>query len=100
MVTKPHYQLTSSNYDDAVLFLRSRIPYDLLLIDFEWREAESLKLARRARAIRHRKRMPIVLVAEKEPGSETRLLLRGLGATEWILKSEDVGNMIASMLSG
>ena len=31
VLTKPSYQLiTSSNYDDAVLFLRSRIPYDLL----------------------------------------------------------------------
>ena len=79
-----------------MLFLRSRIPYDLLLIDFEWREQEGLKLARRARKIRHRKRMPIVLVAEKEPGSETKMLLRGLSETEWILKSEDVFEVIAS----
>ena len=97
VLTKPKYQLiTSSNYDDTVLFLKSRIPYDLLLIDFDWREEEGLKLARRARAIRHRKRMPIVLVAAKEPGSETRMLLSGVSVNEWILKSDDVFKVIAS----
>ena len=97
VLTKPNYQLiTSSNYDDAVLFLKSRIPYNLLLIDFDWREKEGLKLARRARAIRHRKRMPIVLVAATEPGNETRMMAREVGVTEWILKTEDVVNVIAA----
>ena len=100
-LTKPDYQLvTSSNYDDAVLFLRSRIPYDLLLIDFEWREKEGLKLARRAHSIRHRKRMPIVLVAKKEPGNEMKMMARQAGVTEWILKTEDVGEVIASLVKG
>ena len=100
VLTKPNYQLvTSSNYDDAVLFLRSRIPYNLLLIDFEWRETEGLKLARRARSIRHRKRMPIVLVAAKEPGSDTKMLLRKAGISEWVLQTEDVGEMIASLVN-
>ena len=99
-LTRPSYQLiTSSNYDDAVLFLRSRIPYDLLLIDFEWREAEALKLARRARAIRHRKRMPIVLVTAAEPSSETKMLTRKAGVTEWVIKTEDVGEVIAQILA-
>ena len=98
VLAKPSYQLiASSNYDDAVLFLRSRIPYDLLVIDFDWREAEGLKLARRARSIRHRKRMPIVLVAATEPGSETRMMARQAGVTELILKTEDVGNVIAQI---
>src|SRR5688572_30380333 len=96
VLTKPDYQLiTSSNYDDAVLFLRSRIPYDLLLIDFEWREQEGVQLAHRARANRHRKRMPILLVAATEPSSDTRMLLRQVGVTEWLLKSEDVFEVIA-----
>src|SRR5687767_6512046 len=99
-LTKPKYQLiTSSNYDDAVLFLRSRIPYDLLLIDFEWRQVEGLKLARRARSIRHRKRLPIVLVAVTEPGNETRMLLRKAGVSEWVLKTEDIGELVASLVN-
>lgn len=100
-LTKPTYQLvTSSNYEDAVLFLRSRIPYHLLLIDFEWREAEGLKLARRARSLRHRKRMPIVVVAAKDPGRETKMLARKAGVTEWVLKTEDVGEVIKQLVGG
>jgi DNA-binding response OmpR family regulator len=101
VLTKPNYQLvTSSNYDDAVLFLRSRIPYHLLLIDFEWRETEGLKLARRARSVRHRKRMPIVVVAAKEPSNDTKMLARKAGATEWVMKTEDIGEVIAQIVGG
>lgn len=100
VLTKPKYQLvTSSNYDDAVLFLRSRIPYDLLLIDFDRPGEEGLKLARRARSIRHRKRMPIVLVAATEPGNETRMLARHAGVTKWAVQTEDVGEVIASLVN-
>ena len=100
VLTKPSYQLiTSSNYDDAVLFLKSRIPYDLLLIDLEWREADDLKLARRARAIRHRKRMPIVLLAAAEPSSDTKMLARKAGVSEWFLKTENIGDVIAETVS-
>ena len=99
VLTKPDYQLvTSSNYDDTVLFLKSGIPYDLLLIDFEWLRQEGLKLARRARSIRHRRRMPIVLVAATEPDSETKLLARKAGVTEWVLKTEDIGEVLAQIV--
>src|ERR671912_585048 len=88
MLTKLSYQATtSSNYDDAVLFLKSRIPYNLLLIDFEGPGEDGLTLARRARSIRHRKRMPIVLVAATEPSSETRILARQADVTGWGLKT-------------
>ena len=98
-LTKPNYQLvTSSNYEDAVLFLRSRIPYHLFLIDFEWRRQEGLKLARRARSIRHRKRMPIVLVTAKEPSNDTKMLARKAGVIEWVLQTEEVGEVIASLV--
>ena len=100
VLTKPDYQLvTSSNYDDAVLFLKSRIPYDLLLIDFEWREMEGLKLARRARSMRHRKRMPIVLVAATEPSNDTKMLWRKAGVSEWVLQTEDIGELIDSLVN-
>ena len=100
VLTKPNYQLvTSSNYDDAVLFLKSRIPYDLLLIDFEWREAEGLKLARRARSIRHRKRMPIVLVTATQPSNDMKMLLRKAGVSEWVLQTEDIGESVAALVN-
>src|SRR5688572_22565090 len=100
VLSKPNYQLvTSSNYDDAVLFLRSRIPYDLLLIDFEWREAEGLKLARRARSIRHRKRMPIVLVTATQPSNDMKMLLRKAGVSEWVLQTEDIGESVAALVN-
>ena len=101
VLTKPNYQLvTSSNYEDTVLFLRSRIPYHLLLIDFEWRETEGLKLARRARSVRHRKRMPIVLLVSMEPSNDTRMLARKAGVTEWVLTTEDIGEFIDSLVKG
>ena len=71
----------------------------MLLIDFEWRETEGLKLARRARSIRHRKRMPIVLVAATEPGNETKMLLRKAGVSEWVLQTEDIGQLIDSLVN-
>ena len=98
VLTKPEYQLvTSSNYEDIVLFLKSRIPYQLLLIDFDWQETEGLKLARRARSIRHRKRMPIVLVAAKEPSSDTTMMARQAAVTEWIAKTPDMGTIIETI---
>ena len=97
-LTKPDYQLvTSSNYDDTILFLKSRIPYSLLLIDFEWRETEGLKLARRARSIRHRKRMSIVFVTSTEPGSDTKMLAQKAGVNECVAKTLDMGAVIETI---
>ncbi len=63
-LTQPDYQIVAcSDHDSAVLFLRSRIPYDLLLIDLDWRGKDGLKLARLAHSLRHRKRMPKILVS-------------------------------------
>jgi DNA-binding response OmpR family regulator len=98
-LTTADYQLvTSSNYEDAVLFLRSRIPYHLVLVDFEWRETEGLRLARQARSIRHRRRMPIVSVAATEPNREKRMLARQAGVSEWMLKTGDIGEVIAHIV--
>lgn len=55
--------IACSDRCSAVLFLKSEIPYHLLLIDLEWRGREGLKLARLARSLRHRKRMATVLLS-------------------------------------
>jgi CheY-like chemotaxis protein len=99
LLTTPDYRLvTCSIYSDAVLFLRSEIPYDLLLIEFDWRGKEGLKLARLARSLRHRKRMPVVLVTATEPGSDVRTMAKKAGVTEWVMKSGEIGEAIRSAI--
>lgn len=89
----PDYRLVStSNYDDAVLFIKSQIPYDLLLIDFEWQGKEGLKLAQLVRSLRHRKRMPIVVVAA------TASSAKKADVNEWVVKGGDVGEAIRSAI--
>ena len=64
VLTPPDYEVVAcSDRESAVLFLRSEIPYDLLLIDYEWRGKDGIRLARLARFQPHRKRMPRILVA-------------------------------------
>lgn len=53
--------IACSDLGSAILFLKSEIPYHLLLIDLEWQGAECFKLAQLARSLGHRKRMPTVL---------------------------------------
>ena len=64
VLTESDYRLVAcADHASAILFLRSEIRYDLLLIDFEWREKEGLEVAQLAHSLSHRKRMPIILAA-------------------------------------
>jgi CheY-like chemotaxis protein len=88
VLTEPDYRLvTCSHREGAVLFLRSEIPYDLLLIDLEWRGKEGLKLARIAHSLRHRKRMPIILVAATELSSDLKVSARKAGMNKCVTKT-------------
>jgi DNA-binding response OmpR family regulator len=92
VLTEPDYRLvTCSDHQSAILFLRSEIPYDLLLIDLEWRRNEGLKLARLARSLRHRKRMPIILVTARKLSSATKASARKAGVNESLTKTPDLG---------
>lgn len=92
VLTKSDYHLvTCSERGSAVLFLKSEIPYDLLLIDLEWRGEEGLKLARLAYSQRYRKRMPIILVAATESSNELQALVGRAGVTSWVTKTGDMG---------
>jgi DNA-binding response OmpR family regulator len=98
VLTKSDYQLvTCSDRDSAILFLKSEIPYHLLLIDLEWPGAEGLKLARLAHSQRHRKRMPIILVVAAESSRELRAQARRAGVTEWVTKTPDMGAFSAAI---
>jgi CheY-like chemotaxis protein len=89
ILTQPDYQVvTCSDRESAVLFLKSKIPYDLLLIDLEWRGKDGLKLARLAHSLRHRKRMPKILVSSSNAlSSDLKALARNAGVNEWVRKS-------------
>jgi DNA-binding response OmpR family regulator len=94
-LTPPDYQVVAcSDHESAVLFLRSEIPYDLLLIDFEWRGKDGIKLARLARSQRHRKRMPKILAASIKLGSELETFARNAGVKECVLKSPEAAGVI------
>jgi CheY-like chemotaxis protein len=82
--------VTCSDRESAIIFLRSEIPYDLLLIDFEWPGAEVLKLARLAHSLRHRKRMPIILTSATALDDHLKKLASKAGAQIWVTKSQEM----------
>lgn len=92
VLTEPVYRLvTCSDRESAILFISSEIPYHLLLIDLEWRGKEGLKLARLARSLKHRKRMPIILVTAKKLSSATNTSAWRAGVNESLTKTPDIG---------
>ena len=98
ILTQPDYQVvTCSDRESAVLFLRSKIPYDLLLIDLEWRGKDGLKLARLAHSLRHRKRMPKILVSSIDLSSDLKALARKAGVNEYVMKSLPAGRVIEAI---
>jgi len=97
--TEPDYRLvTCSDGESAVLFLKSEIQYDLMLIDFDWRGMEGLDLTRLARSLGHRKQMPIILVAAKRLSSDKRSLARKSGVKECVTKTGDMGAVSDAIL--
>ena len=95
---KADYVLVScSDRESASMFLKSDIPYQLLLIDFEWREREGLKLASLARLLKHRKRMPTVLVTRTELSRRLQVLARNAGVNECVSKTPDMAAIIETI---
>jgi len=95
VLPEPVYRLvTCSDREVAVLFLKSDIPYEVLLIDLEWRGKNGLEVARLARKLRHRKRMPIVLLVGAKLNRRRQTVAAEAGVTTWMLKTEDIGEAI------
>ncbi|MDQ1639445.1 MAG: two-component system, chemotaxis family, chemotaxis protein CheY [Pyrinomonadaceae bacterium] len=98
------YRLVAcSDTGTAMMFLNSEIPYDLLLIDLEWRGREGLELAQLARSLPHRKEMPIMLVTKSEVDDELANLARRSGVTHWVAKTRDMRSLceaIPQMVEG
>ena len=92
VLTEPDCRLLAcSDRESAILFLRSEIPYDLLLIDHEWRGKEGLKLSQLAHSLGHRKRMPIILVTTRKLSSDMKTLARKAAVNECVTKTPDIG---------
>lgn len=88
---KPDYRLVAcSDRESAILFLKSEIPYDLLLIDFGLQKSEGLKLARLAHSLRHRRRMPIILVAATGLSRQMETRARKAGVQLCVTKTPDM----------
>lgn len=88
VLPEPDYQLvTCGDRGNAVTFLESEIRYDLLLIDLEWPATEGLELAQLAHSLRHRKRMPIILVAASGLSSELKTLADKAGVKKCVTKT-------------
>jgi CheY-like chemotaxis protein len=85
--------ITCSEMESAMLFLKSHIPYQLLLIDFEWRGRDGLNVARFVRQLRHRKRIPIVLVAT-ELSNRLKAVARKAGVSECVRKTANMERII------
>ena len=98
-VREPVYHLIAgSDHGSITLFLESDIPYHLMLIDYDWRGIEGLKLARLARSQRHRKRMPIVLLSTASLDDETKTLAKKEGVVECALKTADLSKLVSRVI--
>ena len=96
---EPVYRLvTCSDRESAVLFLKSDIPYEVLLIDFDWRGKNGLEVARLARKLRHRKRMPIVLLVGAKLNRRRQTVAAEAGVTTWMLKTEKIEEAIKRVM--
>ncbi len=99
-LAEPVYQLvTCSDRESAVLFIKSEIRYDVLLVDFEWRKKDGVEIARLARKLRHRKRMPIVLLGGTRLSRKTRAVAEEAGVTTCVSKTQGIGEVIKRVIS-
>ena len=99
LLPAPVYLLvTCSDPESAVLFHKSDIPYEVLLIDLEWRGKDGLEIARLARKLRHRKRMPIVLLGNKL-SRHTKANAAKAGVSKCLLKKGEFGEVIKRLTS-
>jgi CheY-like chemotaxis protein len=75
--------------DDGAMALRSiesNAPYDLLLVDYDLPNVNGLEIVRRARALRHRRRTPVVVLSASDVEAEAW----GAGADAFLKVPGDV----------
>ena len=98
VLREPGYRIvTCPDRGSAILFLKSEIPYHLLLIDLEWRGTEGLKLAQLAHSLRHRKQMATLLVAATKLDRHLELVAHEAGIAECMIKTRDMSGVTKVM---
>lgn len=98
-VSERVYRLVaSSDHRSITRFSESKIHYDLMLIDHDWRGNEGLKIAELARSQRHRKRMPIVLLSTVSLDDETKALAQKERVVECALKTADMSELVSRVI--
>jgi CheY-like chemotaxis protein len=97
-LTEPDYELVAcADRGSAILFLKSEIRYDALLIDFQWRGKEGLELAQLARSLPARQRMPIVLVTGTELAGGVKAAARKAGVNKCETKAPDPNALVEAI---
>jgi CheY-like chemotaxis protein len=77
----------------ALARLAGATHYDLLLLDYELPGASGLEIVRRARNLRHRRRVPVIILSA---GDYAQAALRA-GADEFLRKPDGVGCLIETI---
>src|ERR1044072_2264795 len=92
LLKEPAYMLVGcADRGTAVMFLRGDISYDLALLDFNWRGQDGWAMARLAQSLKHRKKMPIMLVVPEEVSPELKTLADRAGVKKCVMKTPNAG---------
>ena len=83
-----------SDHGSAILFLKSDIPYQELLIDWEWRGREGLELARLVHTLKHRSDLTPMLVAATKLTRYMEAVAHKAGIRECSIKTKDMAEVI------
>ena len=88
ILPKPLYQVvTCPDRGSAEMFIGSDIRYQLFIFDHEMRHRAAFDLTRLVRSLRHRERLPAIVVG-REVGSSLVEFTRASGGDEYVEKGE------------
>lgn len=98
VLRKPEYHIVSCpDRGSAILFLKGDARYHLLLFELDLRGTTGLELARLARSLPHREKLPIIIVAGEEITDQLEELARSAEASEYLTKTGDISLAAASV---
>ena len=97
VLKRPEYHVVSCpDRGSAILFLKGDARYHLLLFELDLRGTTGLELARLARSLPHREKLPIIIVAGEET-DQLEELARSAEASEYLTKTGDIAVAAASV---
>ena len=88
ILPKPLYHVvTCPDRGSAEMFIKSDIRYQLFVFDHEMRHRAAFDLTRLVRLLKHRKRLPAIVVG-REAGSKLIEFTRASGGDEYVQKDD------------